>query len=136
MIQRLSHSTVYVLDQERAKQFYAGKLGFDVRDDVNMGPFRWLTVSPKGQRDLEIVLMAVAPSPLMDEARAKTLRALVEQGTFGCGVLETADVMGDYRDLKAKGVEFRQPPEDRPYGKEAIFRDDSGNWFSLVQRPG
>ena len=136
MIQRLSHSTIYVVDQERAKQFYAGKLGFDVRNDVSMGPFRWLTVSPKGQPDLEIVLMAIAASPIMDEARAKTLRGLVEQGTFGCGVLETADVMRDYQELKAKGVEFRQPPEDRPYGKEAILRDDSGNWFSLVQRPG
>jgi catechol 2,3-dioxygenase-like lactoylglutathione lyase family enzyme len=136
MIQRLSHATVYVLDQDRAKQFYSDKLGFDVRNDINVGPFRWLTLSPKGQPDLEVALMAIAPSPRMDEARAKTLRALVEQGTFICGALETADVMRDYQELRAKGVEFEKPPEDRPYGKEAVFRDDSGNWFSLVQRPG
>jgi catechol 2,3-dioxygenase-like lactoylglutathione lyase family enzyme len=135
MIQKLSHSTVYVLDQESAKQFYSRKLGFDVKNDVNMGPFRWLTVSPKGQPDLEIVLMATVPSPMMDEARAKTLRTLVEQGTFGCGVLETADIDREYQELKAKGVVFKQAPEERPYGKEAILRDDSGNWFSLVQRP-
>jgi len=135
MIQRLSHATVYVLDQDRAKDFYSKKLGFEVKNDVAMGPFRWLTVSPKAQPDFELVLMPVVPSPMMDEARAKALRALVEQGTFGCGVLETADIARDYEELTAKGVRFQQPPQDRPYGKEAILRDDSGNWFSLVQRP-
>jgi predicted enzyme related to lactoylglutathione lyase len=71
---------------------------------------------------------------MLDEKRAATLRQLVEQGTFGCGVLETADVRRDYEELSAKGVQFMQPPSDRPYGIEAVMRDDSGNWFSLTQR--
>jgi predicted enzyme related to lactoylglutathione lyase len=136
MIQSLSHTSVYVLDQDRAKTFYTEKLGFDVRQDVRMGEFRWLTVAPKGQKDLEIVLMPLRPSPTMDEATVTTLRALVEKGTFGAGVFETDDCQKTYEELKSKGVEFREPPQKRPYGIEALVRDDSGNWFSVVQRTG
>src|SRR6185436_6212172 len=91
MIQKLSHATIYVLDQDRAKEFYVGKLGFEVRTDATMGDFRWLTVGPKGQPDLEIVLMPIKPGPMLDADRAAKVRALVENGTFGCGVLETSD---------------------------------------------
>jgi catechol 2,3-dioxygenase-like lactoylglutathione lyase family enzyme len=135
MIQRVSHTTVWVLDQDRAKEFYTDKLGFEVRQDARMGGFRWLTVSPKGQTDLEVVLMPIAPSPMMDETTAKTLRELVAKGTFGAGVLETADIQKAYGELKAKGVTFMSEPEERPYGIEALLRDDSGNWFSMVERP-
>jgi predicted enzyme related to lactoylglutathione lyase len=134
MIQRLSHASVYVLDQERAKKFYTEKLGFEVKEDQNMGPFRWLTVAPKGQPDLEIILMALVPSPMVDEATCNTLRGLVEKGTFGAGVLEVDDCQKTYEELKAKGVSFRQEPQKRPYGIEALLRDDSGNWFSMCQR--
>jgi catechol 2,3-dioxygenase-like lactoylglutathione lyase family enzyme len=136
MIQKLSHATVYVLDQDRAKDFYVGKLGFEVRTDQTLGSFRWLTVGPKGQPDLELILMKIASGPMLDEASAAQLRALVEKGAFGCGAFETADVRKDYEELSKKGVRFSGPPQERPYGIETVLRDDSGNWFSLVQRPG
>ena len=131
MIQKVSHMVVYVLDQQRAYDFYVNKLGFDVRTDAKMGDFRWLTVGPKGQPDLEITLMEPKPGPMLDEARCKTLRELIEKGTFGFGVFDTADVRKTYAELKARGVQFVQEPKERPYGIEAILKDDSGNWFSL-----
>ncbi len=136
MIQRLSHTTVYVLDQERARRFYTEKLGFEVRNDVALGPsFRWLTVGPKGQPDLELILMAIQPSQFMDEASCAQLRALVEKVGVSSGVFETADCRATYQELLAKGVQFVHPPTERPYGIEALLKDDSGNWFSMVQRP-
>jgi catechol 2,3-dioxygenase-like lactoylglutathione lyase family enzyme len=135
MIQKLSHATVYVLDQERAKDFYVNKLGFEVRTDQTMGSFRWLTVGPKGQPGMEIILMNIASGPMLDEASAAQLRALVEKGAIGVGVLETADVRKDYQELSKRGVRFKGPPEERPYGIETLMQDDSGNWFSVVQRP-
>jgi catechol 2,3-dioxygenase-like lactoylglutathione lyase family enzyme len=134
MIQRMSHTTIWVLDQDAAYDFYINKLGFEVRTDASMGEgFRWLTVGPKGQPDLEIVLMKVAPSPHLDEQSAETLRQLVQKGVLGSGVFDTADCRKTYEELKAKGVEFLQPPEERFYGIEAMFRDNSGNWFSMTQ---
>jgi predicted enzyme related to lactoylglutathione lyase len=130
----MSHTSVYVLDQDRAKAFYTEKLGFEVREDQTMGEFRWLTVSPKGQPDLEIVLMPLRPGHMMDEATVKTMRGLVEAGRFGAGVLETDDCKRTYEELKTKGVQFSQPPTERPYGIEALLKDDSGNWFSMTQR--
>jgi catechol 2,3-dioxygenase-like lactoylglutathione lyase family enzyme len=134
MIQRMSHATIYVLDQESAKRFYTEKLGFEVRDDAKFGPYRWLTVGPKGQPDLRIVLFGIMKTPVLDEQKAAALRALVESGGLGCGVLETDDCQRDHEELKAKGVRFLSPPTQRPYGLEAIFADDSGNWWSLGQR--
>jgi predicted enzyme related to lactoylglutathione lyase len=136
MIHRQSHTTVYCLDQEAAKQFYVDKLGFDLREDEGMGAFRWLTVSPKGQRDLELVLMPIMESPMMDAATVETVRGLVKRGSLGCGVLLTDDCKQSYEELRAKGVEFMNPPAERPYGIEALFKDVSGNWWSMVQRPG
>jgi predicted enzyme related to lactoylglutathione lyase len=124
---------VYVLDQQSAYDFYVNKLGFDVRTDARMGDFRWLTVGPKGQPDLEITLMEVKPGPMLDEARSSALRDLIQKGTFGFGVFETADVRKTYEELKARGVQFIQEPTERPYGIEALMKDDSGNWFSLSQ---
>lgn len=137
MIQRISHAGIWVLDQDRAKAFYTEKLGFEVKNDATLedfGDFRWLTVAPKGQPDFEFILMAVQPSPTMDEVTCDTIRGLVQKGTFGSGVLETADCQKTYEELSARGVEFPQPPTERPYGVEAVLKDDSGNWFSLTQR--
>ncbi|HEY8944806.1 MAG TPA: VOC family protein [Polyangiaceae bacterium] len=134
MIQKLSHVSVFVSDQDRAKAFYTEKLGFEVKNDQTMGNFRWLTVAPKGQTELEVVLMKIGAGPHLDEQTAETIRKLVERGTFGAGVMQTADIQKTYEELKSKGVEFIQPPAERPYGIEALFRDDSGNWFSLCQR--
>jgi predicted enzyme related to lactoylglutathione lyase len=135
MIQRLSHSCVYTLDQDRAKQFYTEKLGFEIRNDVALGNFRWLTVGPKGQPDLEIVLMSIQPSPHMSEEACAALRKLLETTGLSGGVFQTADCKKTYEELVAKGVDFVHAPSERPYGIEALFKDDSGNWFSLVQRP-
>lgn len=134
MIRRFSHAPVFVLDQDRAKAFYTEKLGFEVREDVKMGAFRWLTVSPAGQRDFEIILMPVAASPMLDEANAAKLRELVTAGKMGAGAFQTDDCAATYAELSARGVAFRGPPQERPYGIEAVFSDDSGNWFALTQR--
>lgn len=134
MIDKLSHATAYVLDQDRAKAFYREKLGFEVRQDVRMDGFRWLTVGPSTQPDLEIVLMPVAESPMLDAQKADMLRQLVESGALGVGVLETADCRATYDELKARGVTFLREPTEMPYGLEAVLVDDSGNFFSLTQR--
>jgi catechol 2,3-dioxygenase-like lactoylglutathione lyase family enzyme len=133
MIQRLSHATIYVLDQDAAKDFYVNKLGFEARMDASMdNGFRWLTVSPKGQPDLQIILMKV-DGPNMQPDVAATLRDLLTRGKLGGGVLQTADCRKTYEELKAKGVEFASPPKDQFYGVEAIMKDNSGNWFSMTE---
>jgi catechol 2,3-dioxygenase-like lactoylglutathione lyase family enzyme len=132
MITRVSHVNVFVLDQERAKRFYVEDLGFEVRNDSVLDGFRWLTVGPKNQPDLAILLAYPAP-PMFSEQDAETVRALVAKGALGGGVIETDDCRATWAELKAKGVTFLQEPADRPYGIEALFRDDSGNWFSLTQ---
>jgi len=134
MIQRLSHVSIYVIDQEAARDFYVNKLGFEIRTDATMdNGFRWLTVGPKGQPDLEIALMPTAPSPMMDQETSDMLRTLIRKGVMGAGVMDTADCRKTYEELKARGVEFTQPPTERFYGIEALLKDNSGNWFSLSQ---
>jgi len=133
MITKLSHASIYVLNQERALRFYTEKLGFEVRTDVRMGDYRWLTVGPKGQPDLEMVLSEVKPGGMFDAEAAGHLRALLQKGALGAGVLQADDCRATYEDLKSKGVEFVSPPQEQPYGIEAVFKDDSGNWFSLTQ---
>jgi len=98
-----------------------------------MGGFRWLTVSPKGQPDLEIALMPLTPGPYMPEDVVTQLRKLVSQGALGTGAFATADCRKTYEELKAKGVRFKQEPKEQFYGVEAVFQDNSGNWFSLTQ---
>jgi predicted enzyme related to lactoylglutathione lyase len=136
MIQRVSHASVYVLDQDRAKAFDTEKLGFEVRADVTMGSFRWLTVSPPGQSGFELVLIPIQPAPMMDEAACHALRDLVQKGVLGAAVFATADCRKTYAELRAKGVEFLESATEQPYGIEALLKDDSGNWFSLTQRTG
>jgi catechol 2,3-dioxygenase-like lactoylglutathione lyase family enzyme len=133
MIQRLSHTTIYVLDQDAARDFYVNKLGFEVRMDASMDSgFRWLTVGPKGQPDLQIILMKV-DGPNMQPDVAATLRDLLVRGKLGGGVLQTSDCRKTYEELKAKGVEFLSPPKEQFYGVEALVKDNSGNWFSLTE---
>lgn len=135
MITRLSHATIYVLDQDRALEFYRDKLGFEVRKDGRLdNGFRWITMSPKLQPDLEIILMAIQENPMFPAENVAMLRRLVEAGAIGVGVLEVDDCRKTYEDLKAKGVQFVSPPTERFYGIEALMRDDSGNWFSMTER--
>jgi catechol 2,3-dioxygenase-like lactoylglutathione lyase family enzyme len=135
MIKKLSHATIYVTNQDEAYKFYVEKLGFEVRTDATMeGGFRWLTVGPKDQPEIELVLMEPKGGMMLDEESAKQLRALVEKGAMGTGVFDTDDCQATYEELKSRGVEFLSPPTDRFYGIEALFKDNSGNWFSLTQR--
>jgi predicted enzyme related to lactoylglutathione lyase len=134
MILRHSYSHIYVLDQERAKAFYTEKLGFEVRDDVTLGDFRWLTVAPKTQPDAAIVLMPLKETHLMDADDVRALKKLLEKGVLGGGVLDVDDCRKTYEELKAKGVVFAREPKEMPYGVEALMRDDSNNFFSMTQR--
>jgi catechol 2,3-dioxygenase-like lactoylglutathione lyase family enzyme len=132
MIKRLSQAGVPVLDQDSAKAFYTEKLGFEVRADETMDGFRWLTVSPTDQPDFDLILWSPGP-PMQDEETAQQIRALVAKGAMSGGVWGTDDIKKTFEKLSAKGVVFLQEPVERPYGIEAVFRDDSGNWFSLSQ---
>ena len=135
MITKLSHACVFVLDQNSAYDFYVNKLGFEVRTDAPMGPgARWLTVGPKEQKDIEISLMAIAEGMMFKKEAAEQMRNLVKNGTFGFGVFQCNDIYATYEELKAKGVEFKKAPTKEFYGIEALFKDDSGNWWSLGQR--
>ncbi|GHE74766.1 hypothetical protein GCM10018785_48790 [Streptomyces longispororuber] len=134
MIKGLAIATVWVLDQDRAKEFYTEKLGMEVRTDMTLGEggMRFLTVGAKDQPEVMLALMVPGDAGT-DAESAEAIRGLVGRGALGAA-LHTDDVHGDYERLKARGVEFLQEPQERPYGTEAIFRDDSGNWFSLTQQ--
>lgn len=135
MITRLAHASIYVLDQERAKDFYVNKLGLEVKMEIPIGPeAKWLTVAAKDQADMEITLMPVNNNEMFPAESAKKLTELIENGTFGFGVFESVNIYATYEELQQKGVEFTKPPTEEFYGIEAMFKDDSGNWFSLVQR--
>lgn len=133
MITRLSHATIYVLDQEEALKFYRDKLGFEVRTDNSMEGFRWLTVGPKTQPDLELILMPAQESPMMSADKVARLRQMIADGSMGTGVFTVDDCQKTYAELVAKGVEFIFPPTERFYGIEALMKDNSGNWFSMCQ---
>jgi len=136
MILKMSHDAIFVLNQQEALEFYRDKLGFEVRTDATMdGGFRWLTVGPKNQPGFELILMEPGPGFLFDEATANQIRDLVQGGKLGAGVFDTADCQATYEELKGKGVEFISPPEEAPWGIGAVFKDNSGNWFSLSQHP-
>jgi uncharacterized glyoxalase superfamily protein PhnB len=133
---KINSAQLWVHDQDEALAFYTQKLGMEVRSDVTlpeMGNFRWLTVAPPGQSDVAIVLMAIPGAPVMDEATAKQVRDLMAKGFAGTVFLSTEDVQADYEELRARGVEFVEEPEQRPYGIDSGFRDPSGNNFRLTQ---
>jgi len=135
MISKLSHISIFVLDQESAYDFYVNKLGFKVHTDAPMGPdMRWLTVFTPDQPELEITLMPIIEGMMFNKEAAEQMRNLVRNGTFGFGVFECKDIYATYEELKAKGVEFKKEPTEEFYGVEALFKDDSGNWFSLGQK--
>ncbi len=125
---------VYVLNQERAYDFYVNKLGFTVHTDAPMGEgARWLTVCPPEQPELEITLFLVKDGGMFDKETAKTMTDLIKKGTFGAAVFTCNDLLATYEELSQKGVVFKKPPTKEFYGFEALFVDDSGNWFSLSQ---
>ena len=134
MITGISIVTVWVLDRDSAKKFYTEQLGFTLTNDIELeSGMRWLTVRPPGGENQELLLLDPLHS-MLDAETAKQVRTLVAKGALSPGVLSTSDCRADHAELAARGVEFTQPPADRPYGVEAVMRDDSGNWFSFTQR--
>jgi catechol 2,3-dioxygenase-like lactoylglutathione lyase family enzyme len=154
MITKMSHTSLFVLDQDKAYDFYINKLGFKVHTDMVMGAsagcededaakeadknaedhggagFRWLTINAPDQPDLEIILMPLAG---FDPEAQKALRVLLEKGVMGAGVFHTPDCRATYEELKAKGVAFKSEPKEQFYGIECIMTDGVGNWFSMTQ---
>ena len=133
---RIANAQLWVHDQDAALAFYTEKLGWEVRADVTLaelGDFRWLTVGPAGQDDFSVVLMAIPGPPVMDGDTAEQVRTLMGKGFAGTVFLTTEDCRASYEELKDRGVEFTEAPEERPYGIDAGFRDPSGNAFRLTQ---
>jgi predicted enzyme related to lactoylglutathione lyase len=133
---KIANSQMWVHDQDEALAFYTEKLGWEVRADVTMpemGNFRWLTVGPAGQPDFSVVLMAVPGQPVLDDDTRKQVLDLSAKGFAGTLFLTTDDCRASYEELKSRGVEFSEEPEERPYGIDAGFHDPSGNSFRLTQ---
>jgi len=133
---RIGTAQLWVHDQDEALRFYTEKVGLEIRQDVTvpeMGNFRWLTVGPPQQDDIAIVLMAIPGPPLMDADTERQVRDLVAKGFAGTVFLSTDDCRASHKELVARGVEFTEEPEDRPYGVDAGFRDPSGNNIRLTE---
>lgn len=133
MITNVSLTSVWVDDQDAAKAFYIDKLGFVEATDVTMGDgYRWVTVAHPDHPELELTLMK--PGPPLDEEDAAAIQRMLDKGSLGAVGLQTDDCRKTFEELSARGVEFTQEPADRPYGVEAILRDNTGNWLVLVER--
>jgi uncharacterized glyoxalase superfamily protein PhnB len=133
---KIANAQLWVHDQDEALAFYTEKVGMEVRADVTleeMGDFRWLTVAPPGQEDVTIVLMAIPGPPVMDAETAGQVGNLMAKGFAGTVFLTTDDCQASYEELKARGVEFSEAPEERPYGIDSGFRDPSGNSIRLTE---
>ena len=132
----IANAQLWVHDQDEALAVYTDKLGWQVRADVTvpeLGNFRWLTVGPATQSDFAVVLMAIPGPPVMDEATGQQVRDLMAKGFAGTVFLATDDVHADFQELRSRGVEFVEEPQERPYGIDSAFRDPSGNHFRLSQ---
>jgi catechol 2,3-dioxygenase-like lactoylglutathione lyase family enzyme len=133
---RIANVQLWVNDQDEALEFYTTKVGLEVRADVTlpeMGDFRWVTVGPAGQDEVSITLMAIPGEPVMDAESQEQVRTLMAKGFAGTVFLTTDDVRADYEELRSRGVEFTEEPEERPYGIDTAFRDPSGNHIRLTQ---
>ena len=133
MLKEITLSQVFVLDQDEALAFYVGKLGLEVRNDIDLGFMRWLTVSVPGQPGREILLEVPGP-PAMDGPTAERVRELVTKGAGGGWIgFTTDDCQATYQALLARGVEFTEEPTDRPYGTDCGLRDPFGNHIRFTQ---
>jgi uncharacterized glyoxalase superfamily protein PhnB len=133
---KIANAQVWVHDQDEALAFYTEKVGMEVRADVTvpeLGNFRWLTVGVAGQPDFSIVLMAIPGPPVMDAETVEQVKTLMGKGFAGTIFLTTDDVQASYEELKGRGVDFVEQPEERPYGIDSAFRDPSGNYIRLTQ---
>jgi predicted enzyme related to lactoylglutathione lyase len=135
MLDSISISHVFVLDQDEALEFYVGKLDLEVSNDLDLGFMRWLTVRVPGQPDRDILLERPGP-PAMDEATADQVRALITKGASGFTVgFTTSDVKKTYETLVARGVDITQEPVQQSYGTDIGIRDPFGNHIRIVQLP-
>lgn len=133
MITNISLVSLWVTDIDDALAFYTDVLGFEAREDLMFGEeFRWCTISHPSQPELEIHLTTPS-APLSDDLIAAMRRAQGEGGLPGFG-LAVEDCRKTFEELSAKGVTFLQEPAERPYGVEAVMRDNSGNWMVLVEK--
>jgi catechol 2,3-dioxygenase-like lactoylglutathione lyase family enzyme len=133
LLNAVTHSQIFVLDQDEALDFYVGKLGLEVNSDVDMGFMRWLTVSVPGQPDREILLERPGP-PNHDDATAEQIRELVTKGAMGGWLIFTTDdIHRTYAELVQKGVEFTQEPTEYFYGTDCGLRDPFGNNLRIGQ---
>ena len=132
MITNVSLVSVFVNDLDESLAFYTDVLGFEAKDDIQLGPdYRWVTVCHPSQPEL-ILHLAIPGPPMSDDLVQAMPRAQSEGGLPGVG-LHVDDCRKTYAELSAQGVEFLQEPADRPYGVEALMRDNSGNWMVLVE---
>jgi catechol 2,3-dioxygenase-like lactoylglutathione lyase family enzyme len=132
MLNAISHTMVYVLDQDEALDFYVGKLGLEVHTDAQLEFMRFLTVNVPGRPDAELIL-SVPGAPLHDDATAETLRELIGKGALTAALLTTGDCRGTFERLRGLGVEFAQEPTERFYGTDCALRDPFGNWIRITQ---
>jgi len=132
MITNISIASVFVKDVDASKRFYIDVLGFEEHTDITLGDgYRWCTVNHPSQPELQVHLTRPGP-PFSPELADMMNRALDEGGLNGLG-LNVDDCRKTYAELTEKGVTFLHPPEERPYGVEAVARDNSGNWMVLVE---
>jgi catechol 2,3-dioxygenase-like lactoylglutathione lyase family enzyme len=132
MITNIAIASVFVKDVDASKAFYTDVLGFEEHTDLTLGDgYRWCTVNHPSQPELQVHLTLPGP-PHSPDMVAAINRALDEGGMHGLG-MHVDDCRKTFEELKAQGVEFLQEPEERPYGVEALCRDNSGNWMVLVE---
>jgi catechol 2,3-dioxygenase-like lactoylglutathione lyase family enzyme len=133
---KISFAGVWVHNQDEALAFYTEKLGWELRADVTLpelGGYRWLTVGPPDQPDISVLLNAIPGPPVLDAETADQIRSVMAKGWAGQVLLTTDDAQASYEELSARGIEFSEAPEERPYGIDCAFRDPSGNQFRLTQ---
>lgn len=133
MFDDISITAVRVLDQDEALDFYVGKLGFRVSNDVDMGFMRWLTVALPEAPDRHLLLEVPGP-PVLSEETAAQVRDLLTKGALGVAcILTTSDCRAAYDTLRARGVEFTQDVVEQPYGTDCALRDPFGNHIRITQ---
>jgi predicted enzyme related to lactoylglutathione lyase len=133
---RIANAQLWVHDQDEALAFWNKKLGWEIRADITfpeMGDFRWLAVGPAGQPDISVVLMAIPGPPVFEQETSEQVKSVMAKGAAGSIFLTTDDCRASYEELKGRGVEFIEEPEERPYGIDAGFRDPSGNHIRLTE---
>ncbi|MCU1667677.1 MAG: Glyoxalase/bleomycin resistance protein/dioxygenase [Blastococcus sp.] len=133
MLNSITITSLYVLDQDQALDFYVGKLGFEVTADMPFGPMRWLTIALPGQPDRAVLLERPGP-PSMSEETAAQLRELITKGVGGGHLFfQCDDAWKTHAELKARGVEVTEEPVDRGYGIDFGLRDPFGNHVRVAQ---